>query len=370
MKIYVAYPYKRASYDIYIRNESNTRWITSLIEYKPNSDSEYRLLSRGSVNGSFENNNNYAHLTLNLNTIGSPETYKVSFYTANKSGAVEDITSRALVPPLPGLNSTWPSPSLPASPIRIKPGQSISVPIHVSSTEGIRWYAQKFEEPIYLDLISHGNVKGLDERINPATGIQIPLRGNVTTNLLLSAPPNIQNVNLSIPARGYFYNPDDPGLHIWITPKFNVEVMQPIKPSVLEDIRNALLQNIGIAIFIPLIITTIVIIVISRFTDLDIFKHLKEGITAGDLLAMDGAVIAGVLILLTIQHASTQVTSGTINKTLLTGVTTASIIIPFSLSAIRTATHGLERRGIQLINTGFIYLIVAVILLGVIATPE
>ena len=66
-----------------------------------------------------------------------------------------------------------------------------------------------------------------------------------------------------------------------------------MSPLFFEDVRNALLQNISIAVFIPLIITTIVVFVISRFTDLGIFKHIKEGFTAGDILAMDGAVIAG-----------------------------------------------------------------------------
>jgi hypothetical protein len=378
MKVYVT-DYSKASYDAYIQNENNTQWISTVIEDHPNNESEHRTLSMAPTLNPLEkkkNDDNYVHLSLNLNSIGSPESYKLLFYTAYKNGTIQDRTDRDLIPFPPHLNASLPYPSFPKSPINMKPNDSFSMPIHVNSTEIIRTYSRTFGEQIYLN-ISNAKYNGIGIRFSPNT-VRIPPSGIATTNFTVNVPQNItmrgiMPIRLKNDAEYFSYG--DSFLHYYIEPAFNLRIIDPTNPSIFEDIRDTLLHYYGITIFIPFIITTIVVLLIPRFTNFRMFRQLKEGvITAGDLLTVDGAVIAGVLILLTIQHTATsaQFTSGTIpiSWSLLTGVTTASIIIPFGLSAIRTATHGLERRGIQLVNIGFIYLIVSVILLGVVASPQ
>jgi hypothetical protein len=92
----------------------------------------------------------------------------------------------------------------------------------------------------------------------------------------------------------------------------------------------------------------------SKVIDIRKSAALKElGVT--DVIQIDATVIAGVLIFLTI---------GTeFNKLALTYMT-ASIVYPFAISAIRAITKGSAESGIKLMMAGFVYLMVAIILIS------
>ena len=121
-----------------------------------------------------------------------------------------------------------------------------------------------------------------------------------------------------------------------------------------------------------MIITTCVAAVDWKLTNFNIFriegtrKDADKGlyVTVSDLVQIDGAVIAGVLVFLTFGTSIQIVYQGIHLETILVAVTTACIVIPFALSAMRVATKGLDDTGIKLTNAGFIYLIVSVILLA------
>ena len=221
MKIYVGGKWQDPAYDMYVQQKNNT-WTENVIEYPPlrnytnSSLEEEKPIGKGIF---FENgNNSYIRLSLDLNTIGSPDVYKANLYTAYRNGHVIAYAPfRSLIPPL--LNFTWPHPSWP-DPLMLKLGdQSVSVPIKVTPTQLIKTYTNAFGEPIYLNL-GPAVKNGVFLNFTP-NSIKLPSSGSVNLTMRVTAlhGAGISNVSLQVP--GEYFSHEDKYIHGQISDPFN-----------------------------------------------------------------------------------------------------------------------------------------------------
>jgi hypothetical protein len=119
------------------------------------------------------------------------------------------------------------------------------------------------------------------------------------------------------------------------------------------------LRSIGVYItLIPVGVTLIAGYILSRRVDIKNSVLLKD-LKGSDIVQINATVIAGVLIFLTIWNLFIQHEIRGYSLMLLT----ATIIYPFAISSIRTISKGSLELGVKMMIAGFIYLMVAVVLL-------
>jgi YVTN family beta-propeller protein len=121
--------------------------------------------------------------------------------------------------------------------------------------------------------------------------------------------------------------------------------------------------------YISIIVLGIILLITSipsafaRFTGLSHLRDLKHIAMEKDIdiLGVDSAVIAGVLILLTLSGFA-----GSEQAQL--GIITVTIIFPFAISGI-SMLLGKKEFSVRMMNAGFIYLIITVILVAILMMP-
>ena len=397
MKIYVS-DYSQPTFDVYTQEQNKGSWVENIIEYEPGQNYAYfPLATIPDYKGFFKNGSNFVRLSLDLNTIGSPDAYKVLFYTAYTNASINgnllDNTGRFLMPPINSL-FTWPQLLNPQN-IKIIAGHKSIIPIRINSTEVIRTYAERFQEPIRIHIpTSITPIPGIKFNFSPSDFL-VPAHGFGTTNLSISIPQDTLIRNLSIPVPEVFRGASN---EIYQTINSYPLHVQVIIPSPLDELRSWLLSLGDAIIAIPLVLTLIVMIfylrkghalvgsfksVVGSFKSVNSFKSLfgsyrnqksqvmasegkKPTISASDLLQIDGTIIAGVLIFLTIQAAQ-AVIAGIHLSSIVVGVLTVSIVIPFAYSALRIVRFDdADIRARVSSISGFMYLIAAVILIAII----
>jgi hypothetical protein len=89
-------------------------------------------------------------------------------------------------------------------------------------------------------------------------------------------------------------------------------------------------------------------------------KEISDNITIAELLSIDGSIIVGVLIFLTLGPGE----SAQGNEFYQTAILTSTIVFPFAISALVTLTKGSVELGIKFAIPGFIYLMVSIVMIA------
>lgn len=135
-----------------------------------------------------------------------------------------------------------------------------------------------------------------------------------------------------------------------------IQILPPMTTAeqITEQIAAGL-RFLGVSVtLIPVAVTLIAGIIISRFVDRHLLLNALNELHTSDILQINATVIAGVLIFLTIGHIFSTY------QTLLT----TTIIFPFAISSIRIISRGIEEKGVSMAIDGFIYLMASVVVLS------
>lgn len=343
------------AYLISIYPEKDGTWTRRIVEREPSTNLNEKILEyRRNYTGFYEDGKRYIELSLNLKSIGYPDKYRVSFYTHvdNYKGIdkLEDWSPWDTIPPgAVSITYDWPSPT------RVRAGEVTDLTIPIN--------ALGLNEPRNLTLRDANTTDKIGLFFDPPYVI-VPLNGTAYTKMSVFVDEgfdlgnriNIQTVNISSTA----YNETSQttiGVPFEESQSFSALVFPSfsITEKINNSINNFLINYYGIYI-LPLGITSIFAAILSRRIDT---KSVARSITISDLLTLNGSIIAGVLIFLTL--------GGTgfieMERFWQIGILTASIVYPFALSAIITLTTGSIEKGIKFIIPGFVYLMVSIVLI-------
>jgi hypothetical protein len=358
---------------IYIYPELDGNWTYKFFEADPFGDRFFeadpyertngRLIeSNYNYNNFYQNGKKFVHIPFNLNYLGNPEKFAVSFtmivdtdyselnFLKNKGKEfLIDTTNWDSIPP-GELLITFKEPAK----------------IKVAAGEG-----KKVEEPISINsmglnveermILSDGNkTDGIDLSFNPSE-IDLPLNGTRYTEMIIhetskELKPKIYNAISVNVTRGLINasNLSDLLDLVNYTEAVTIEILNPL--TFVDRLNNFLIYNYGLFI-IPLGITTIFAIFVSKRVNRE---GVLNKIGIDDLLSIDGSVIVGVLVFLTLGTlGSNQGMAFT-----LTAILTSTIVFPFALSAIATLLGRPIETSIKLTIPGFIYLMVSIVLVA------
>lgn len=344
-----------SAYLISIYPEKDGTWTRKVVEREPSTYLTEKILEfRRNYTDFYEDGNRYIELSLNLKSIGYPDKYRVSFYTHvdNYKGfdKLEDWSPWDSIPPGPvSITYDWPSPTH----VRVGEITDLTVPIN----------AQGLNEPRNLTLRDANTTDKIGLFFDPPYLI-MPLNGTEYTKISIFVREdfdlgdriNVQTVNIT--SRAYDETSQTTmGAPVEESQSFNAVVSPSfsIAEKMSNSLNNFLINYFGIYI-IPLGITSIFASILSRRIDTE---SLVKSISISDLLTLNGSIIAGVLIFLTL--------GGTgfieMERFRKIGILTASIVYPFALSAIVTLTTGSIEKGVKFIIPGFVYLMVSIVLI-------
>jgi hypothetical protein len=334
-------------YQVIIYPEIDGTWTQVLNEYEPYTTDEQQQVTKPlkidyNHTGFFHHGERYIDLSLDLREIGLPDRYRVGFATgANKDGFVlEDWVYVQNVPPRVNIiNFNWPENFV------VKAGEDLRQKISVNSTE----------------LLAKQTIRPEDE--NKTDGIQvsfipnvfkIPMDGITNVDLLVTTSEAVAVRNYSLPIRVNTFSEE--GTYGNLSQAFTVQIAPPLSP--MEKFSNSLSYYSFYLSFIPLIVTSIIALALSRIinTKTSVFSNLS--IT--DIITIDASVIVGVLFFLTLEGA--ELASG--EDRLYIGILTASIVYPFAISAVRVVVKGSPEYGMRFMIAGFVYLMIAIALIA------
>ena len=300
--------------------------------------------------GFFEKGKSYVLLSADLNTIGSPDKYRVIFYTADKedSASTIDLTNWVYIPQPELVISIFPNP------IVIRAGEEKTVEIRLNSTSG-------FEPLVFLYTMAQPDLAlniGIDK-------LRMPSYGDATIPLTITASPNAVTRPYTVPifANISFQSQSiietiSPETDLITNPSplrsQNMTTVSSLTLTVLEPLSIAAKYGYIISFFTLIITTTLFTLqpLISKIVKfLPPIMDLKKNATF--IIEIDAAVITGVLILISLQG---------IDLPRITGIT-ATIVFPFAISVIVTLIHK-EKLGTRLMIAGFINLMISIVLLA------
>jgi hypothetical protein len=387
MKISVS-PVDGTDYDTYIKKDNHGTWTSYLIQYERASG------TGGNQTLNIQHNyrqvgNNSVTLSLKLGVIGYPTNYLVNFYT--KYMHLFEQTMSYILPPHRDIIHI----AMPSSPYPMIAGDNASIPLRINYTDltpgdlslsdpgGNGKVSLKFDQP---------NVRSLSQQHH----VIIKMWINGTQNLDPGVYPitvnktyiTADNLKLNLPSDNFY---------IRILPKTPID-------SALIFFKN------DVGYVAPLIVITVITVITvasaiipeawpwfvnrtRRQVRIQNGNHAQGApvqngnhaqgapvqngnLKASDILTVDGAVITGVLVLLSL----TQKTSinqfldvNTINIVQLIGhslftVLTATIVYPFAVSAIIVAIENSRatypKFGLRIMAAGFVYLILTLFAIG------
>ena len=330
-----------ADYLVTISPGPNNTWTKALYEFEPIRRGFDRTLkpvaTEYNYTDFFVDGNRYVKLDLDLNSIGLPSSYWVSFRTsANKDGLDlnDRIYNQAVPPRLNRYIFNWPED------LRIRAGEEFVGKLSINSTQ--LQIAQTFTPR------DANETDGIRVRFSPPS-LQIPTDGITTADLIIQTSPELPVANYSIPIRGDVLTAQ--GVTTNLSQSFTAQIVPP--SSQLEKLSTSLSRYSFYLSFIPIIATSIIAISLSRVikTKSSVFENLSMT----EIITIDASVIVGVLFFLTL--GGSEVSSG---GNLYMGILTASIVYPFALSAIWAVVKGAAEYGIRFMLSGFIYLMISI----------
>jgi hypothetical protein len=346
---------------VYIYPEQDGNWIYKFFENHPYDGSEERLIaSNHNYNDLYQNGKRFVHISLDVNSIGNPEEFAVQFQLSAETDysglnflkdkgkeLLIDLTNWDTIPP-GDLLITFDAPS----------------DIKVAAGEG-----KKVEKPVSVNaldlnvpermMLSDGNKDdGINLSFNPSQ-TDLPLNGTKYTKMTIETSNNLQpkiydavSVNVT---RGIISSNSSELINpINYNETVIVEILNPL--TLVDKLNNFLIHNYGLFI-IPLGITTVFAIFLSKRVN---HKAILDKIGIQDLLSIDGSVIVGVLIFLTLGTLGSN--QGIVFT--LTAILTATIVFPFALSAVTTLLGRPIETGVKLTIPGFVYLMVSIVLVA------
>ncbi len=346
---------------IYLHPDPDGNWTYQFFENHPFEGTAERLIKSSKNNNDlYQNGKKFVHFPLDLETIGNPDEFAVQFQLNAdtdyiglnflKDKGVEllsDITNWDTIPP-GELLLKFNEPSG----IKVSAGERVQVKEPIS----IDVIGLNVEERMILS--DGNNTDDIVLSFNP-TQIYLPLNGTKYTELTIETSRNLEpkiydavSVNIS---RGIVSSDSaeltDP---INYNETVVIEILKPL--ALVDNLNNFLIGDYGLFI-IPLGITTIFAIFLSRRVD---HKAIAEKIGIQDLLSIDGSVIVGVLVFLSLGTLSSNQGVGFT----LTAILTSTIVFPFALSAITTLLGRSIETGVKFTIPGFVYLMVSIILVA------
>ena len=331
-----------ADYLVTISPAPNNTWTKTLYEYEPvrrNMTEQVRrpIATEYNYTDLFVDGNRYVQLELDLNSVGLPSSYWVSFRaTASKDGfdLLDHTYSQAVPPRLNRFVFNWPEN------LRIKAGDDFVGKVSINST-------QLQTEQTFTPLDANGT-DDIQVRFSPTT-FKIPTDGITTADLFIQTSPELPVTNYTIPIAVDVVTTG--GVRGNLSQEFITQILPP--SSQLEKFSNSISRYSFYLSFIPIIATSIIALSLSRIIKAK--SAVLENLSMTDVITIDASVIVGVLFFLTL--GGSEVSSG---NNLYMGILTASIVYPFALSAIRAVIKGAAIYGVRLMLSGFIYLMISI----------
>jgi hypothetical protein len=361
MSVSTGVPFQ-TSYYAYVQTEHNGSLTNHLIQRIPTispSENSLQIFNKTlgeshALTGSYVKGNRFLDLSLNLASIGSPSQYFVYFFLAYGNTPL-DQTLNIAIPGYCGFDCVILKPP---SLTNVVAGGQVHASVTIEPGNATRFLINDFVNVREIYKVS------LSSKTTPikltSSPVDIPriVGGNNISDVLVSVPTKMQSGNYSIPINETFTGKSI--LPSTFTSFKSLQLQVLPAPTISQNVRTFLTNNPLLIILIPVAITTGVVIGILRVIDVNNSGVLKS-LSVSDIMQVDGTVIVGVLILLTL---SSSATGGFHRTTAIVGVVTSSIVYPFALSAIRVVTKGSIDGGIKLTIAGFVYLMVAVVVLS------
>jgi hypothetical protein len=155
-------------------NNNSGAWNNILEAWSPSGD-QRTIDSKINNTDFYEDGGNYVIISLNLDHIGSPSSYKVVFYAEAVKDGIKfaDVARWVALPPPKLVISTSPTS------IELRKGEEKTIEVKVNSTEG-------YEPTVNLSAIS--TVKNMNFEFPHNDTLRIPTYGLATTPLTITAP--------------------------------------------------------------------------------------------------------------------------------------------------------------------------------------
>jgi hypothetical protein len=331
-----------SDYSLEISPAPNNTWTKVLYEYEPYREGMIEqtvkpIATEYNYTDFFVDGNRYVMLDLDLNSIGLPASYWVSFQTfANKDGLemVDRIYSLAVPPRLNQYFFNWPED------IRIRAGEEFAGKLSINSTQ---LQVESTFTPLDANLTDDIHVS-----FSPRS-LQIPENGITTADLIIQTSPELPVGNYTIPIAVDVFTVQ--GVRSNISQEFIAQIVPA--SSQLEKFSTSISRYSFYLSFVPIIATSIIALSLSRLIKTK--SKVFENLSMTDIITIDASVIVGVLFFLTL--GGSEVSSG---SNIYMGILTASIVYPFALSAIRAVVKGAAEYGIRFMVSGFIYLMISI----------
>jgi hypothetical protein len=319
-------------------------WVKKLIEYSVD-NLENRTIYKTNYANFYEDGKNFLEINLDLSSIGYPSQYKLS---ASSNAFVNETnynmsTTNFLVPS--GANIFQD---------RFQNNEYIE--LHQGEEKkNIVYNVDIFDlENAHHLSLQDGNLTDQFSMSFSPENITTPLNGTVPFIMTLKIGKDVKTGLHQLPviAKTKVLGNDEPNPDIPLN--INILVNAPI--SIVEQISLWLTQYYGY-LWLPFGLTTLIILILhNKFK-----KIIVVDIKSKDLLSFNSAIIAGVLVFLSIGNGTNFYNAGFFSQT---GLLTASIVTPFSISAIRVLILGKAEFGIKFALAGFIYIIFSVIIIS------
>ncbi|MDQ6862217.1 MAG: hypothetical protein M3044_00185 [Thermoproteota archaeon] len=366
MKIFVTNN-KNPDYDIYTERGENGTWKQFVLAYEPTTQLASSQRGNETISGPvnsidfLKNGNRHINLSFNLSDIGSPTRYYIYFYTANKTGFIQDLTFAYRIPPQANIISFGRGNF--TEPVRLSFGTSKILPIMVNSNDLAANSTLQFK---LANKYPHNSIKleFIPDKID------LPLSGVTLARMAIAVPWN------TAPGNYTFYLQ-----RILSTYRGGNETDNSILPVQVLPFKGqpwwmhwwltyeALVPTAGV-ILIPLICYAAYVIkktrkfefpigiLLRRFKsepiqtgerlrfeipypsiDLRSQKSPRWALNVSDVLEVDATIIIGVLILLTVTSsilARTTFVNPFDPQTTVAAlpVLTSELVLPFSASAV------------------------------------
>jgi hypothetical protein len=229
----------KAGFDYQVEVQwNNGTWHRTYMEW--GSDNTYRLISSDqNYSGFFRNNQNYVLLSLDLNTIVSPHTYKIMVYSTvvySKSDFVYDLSSVIDIPPPQYDILTIPNP------VVLRQGEQKDIGVQLKSNTGIipqvmNFTIEEHQSNINVDFNPNKvNISSLGVEPAPFTiGVlsnaqigeyTIPMLANISTGSSVPLGVFFGLYNTTISTKGFKAVPTN----------LTISVVEPV--SIQEQVKN------------------------------------------------------------------------------------------------------------------------------------
>ena len=344
-------------YKIEIQWNNKTKNWTYVKEKWSDNGSTQTIEKQLNFSDFFSSNERYVKLFTDLKSITLEDNYRILFYSNVRNDhddLVADFTGWITIPEPKVIPTVIPDS------LAIIPGQQTEINLRIDSLGGYH--------PIIDINIYSKNIK----TVLPYSRLEMPPSGVTFLPVKLSVPRNVSSGLDYLSVSANFSLPQDPQLGLYtysldnnrklISPPFKynsiiqkVAIISILKPLTFIEEYGNLISIVAASslVIIPTLISLRPPSFIKKFP-------ILLDLNSIDILQINVAVIAGVLIFLSLEgfegSEETQVT-----------LVTANIVFPFAISSIVSLTKSIKynKLGIRMMVAGFINLIISVILIAI-----